>query len=347
MGLGSADHWDLTMVRESVVDLRRMLDKGIDPIEQRKQELRKSEQATKLRRTFQQCVEEYHELHSVLWKNAKHASQWTNTLKTYAYPLFGNWPVDEVTEVEIVAALTPIWNEKHETATRVLHRIRAVLVWACAKKYRTSVPAGFWDTVAASLPRLERGTVHHAACAYPKAGGLLVAVRNSTASDMVKLAFFFTVLTAARSGETRGAVWNEIDAENSVWTIPKERMKAGRLHRVPLSATATELLKRAKSLRGDSDLIFPAPKGRPFSDMVFTQLLRRLEAGCTMHGFRSTFRDWAAEQTHYPREVCEAALAHAVEDKTEAAYLRSDFFIKRRALMDDWAAYLESAARAA
>lgn len=186
---------------------------------------------------------------------------------------------------------------------------------------------------------------HHEACPYAKAGALLIRVRDSGASDIVKLAFLFTVLTAARSGETRGATWDEIRLDTKVWIIPAERMKAGRVHRVPLSASVVAILKRVRQLSSDQTLVFPSPRGVKLSDMVFTQLLRRLEAGCTMHGFRSTFRDWAAEQTNYPAQVCEAALAHVNEDAVEAAYLRSDQFEKRRALMADWEAYLESSTR--
>ena len=344
MGLGTADTWDLTAVRKKAADLRQLLKDGIDPIDQRNRDRRKGVAEADLRRTFKQCAEEYHKLHAAAWNNAKHAAQWENTLKTYAYPIFGGWSVSEVTDAQVLKAVLPIWGEKHETATRVLQRIRSVLVWASAKKYRPPLPNDFWEAVSAGLPKAKQAVTHHAACSYPKAGTLLVEVRDSAASDMVKLAFVFTVLTAARSGETRGAKWSEIHWDDAVWTIPAERMKAGRLHRVPLSAAAVQVLKFTQPLAGENALIFPAPRGKAFSDMVFTQLLRRLQAGCTMHGFRSTFRDWAAEQTNYPREVCEAALAHAVEDKTEAAYMRSDFFIKRVGLMKDWAAYLQQTA---
>lgn len=344
MGLGSADNWDLTTIRQRVVELRQQLDLGIDPIEQRNDAQRKAATAEALRKTFKQCVEEYHLLHAGAWKNVKHASQWTNTLVTYAYPTFGEWPIDAVTDVQVVTALTPIWTSKHETATRVLQRVRMVMTWAAAKKYRPAVPAEMWDSVRASLPKVDRGTEHHRACPYTLAGSLLLRIQSSESTAMVKLAFTFTVLTAARSGETRGARWEEIDLQNRVWTIPAERMKAGRIHRVPLSDPAVAVLQRAKEEAPDTDLVFPAPRGSAYSDMVFTQLLRRMAADCTMHGFRSTFRDWSAETTQHQRAVCEAALAHAVEDKTEAAYLRGDLFVKRRALMADWAAYLASTA---
>lgn len=227
----------------------------------------------------------------------------------------------------------------------MLQRIKKVLVWSAAARHREPLPNDFWDYVQTQLPSVKVDEKHHEACPYAKAGALLIRVRDSGASDIVKLAFLFTVLTAARSGETRGATWDEIRLDTKVWIIPAERMKAGRVHRVPLSASVVAILKRVRQLSSDQTLVFPSPRGVKLSDMVFTQLLRRLEAGCTMHGFRSTFRDWAAEQTNYPAQVCEAALAHVNEDAVEAAYLRSDQFEKRRALMADWEAYLESSTR--
>ncbi len=348
MGLGSVDLWDLTTIRNRVLELRRLLHEGLDPIAERDRERRQRQQAVALVRTFAECAEDYHRLNESKWKNAKHASQFINTLKDYAYPTFGKWPVSEIGAHDVVRAVKPIWETKSETASRVLQRIRAVLVWSAVRKHRPALPDGFWDEVTTDLPhRSKRKAEHLAACPYQEAGALLVAVRDSTASDIVKLAFFFTVLTAARSGEARGALWKEIDLEQAVWKLPAERMKAGRPHTVPLSPTAVAALKQAKERSPKSELVFPSPRGRVLSDMVFTQLLRRLDAGCTMHGFRSTFRDWAAEQTNFPREVCEAALAHASGDKTEAAYLRTEHLQKRRALMEDWAGYLEAGAGSA
>jgi integrase len=342
MGLGSADLWDLTSIRIKVLELKRLLHDGIDPISARDNERRQRQQAAAMARTFEECAVEYHRLNESKWKNTKHANQFINTLRTYTFPTFGSWPVSDVEPPDIVRALKPIWAEKHETASRVLQRIRLVLVWAAVCKHRSALHDGFWDEVTTVLPhQRKKDDVHLAACPYRRAGRLLIAVRDSTASDVVKLAFVFTVLTAARSGESRGATWKEIDLDEAVWKLPKERMKAGRAHTVPLSATAIAVLRQAKELAPKSDLVFPSPKGRTLSDMVFTQLLRRLEAKCTMHGFRSTFRDWAAEQTSYPREVCEAALAHSSGDRVEAAYLRTEHMQKRRALMDEWAGYLE------
>lgn len=342
MGLGSADHWDLTSIRQRADEIRRLLDQDIDPIDQRNAERREVEKKLATERTFSQCAELFHEKNSADWKNAKHAAQFLSTLKTYAYPVFGSWPVSEVTSEVVVKAVLPIWASKHETATRVLQRIRKVLIWSAAARHRDPLPSDFWDYIQTQLPAVKAEAKHHEACPYPEAGALLIRVRDSGASEVVKLAFLFTVLTAARSGETRGATWDEIRLDTKVWIIPAERMKAGRVHRVPLSTSAVEVLKRVRQLSSDKSLVFPSPRGVTLSDMAFTQLLRRLEAGCTMHGFRSTFRDWAAEQTNYPAQVCETALAHVNEDAVEAAYLRSDQFEKRRGLMADWAKFLES-----
>lgn len=344
MGLGSADNWDLTSIRQRADELRRLLDQGIDPIEQRNAERRALAQKLETSRTFKQCAELFHEKNAAAWKNAKHSAQFLSTLESYAYPTFGEWPVSEITGDAVVRAVLPIWTTKHETATRVLQRIKKVLVWSAAARHREPLPADFWDFVQTHLPAVKVEEKHHEACPYAEAGALLVRIRDSSASDIVKLAFLFTVLTAARSGETRGATWDEIHLDNKVWVIPAERMKAGRVHRVPLSPSAVAVLKRARELSSNETLVFPSPRGLKLSDMVFTQLLRRLEAGCTMHGFRSTFRDWAAEQTNYAAQVCETALAHVNEDQVEAAYLRSDQFERRRGLMADWAMFLEDSA---
>ena len=344
MGLGAVESCDLASARAKVGELRTMLANGIDPIEQRAQARRQQVADRSARKTFDECVEDYLERQDGAWTNAKHAAQWKNTLATYASPFFGKWPVADITAKQVIAVIEPIWLTKHETATRVLQRIRLVLIWSATQSRRPPLPDGIWDSVASSLKVWTGKTEHHAACPYPKAGSLIVAVRDSTASDIVKLGFVFTVLTAARSGETRGAVWAEIDFERAVWTIPADRMKAGVEHRVPLCDAAVQVLREAEKHKRSTDLVFSTPKDKPFSDMVFTQLLRRLKFPYTMHGFRSTFRVWAAEQTHYPRDICEAALAHKVESKVEAAYRRSDLVEKRRPLMADWAAYLEQTA---
>lgn len=347
MGLGAAELMDLPTARAKITELRKLLAQRVDPIEQRNESRLRQEEPAAVPATFKKCAEEYVKKKAGGWTNAKHKSQWENTLETYAYPEFGATSVADITESHIVKAIKPIWLSKHETATRVLSRIRLIMNWAAAAKHRPPLPNGLWEAVAADLPTWKGKPKHHAACPYREAGALLLKIRDSSASDMVKLGFVFTVLTAARSGEARGAVWAEIDKDTSVWTIPAERMKAGVEHRVPLCPTAASILEAAKKLGGGKGLIFRAPRGGQFSDMVFTQLLRRLELPYTMHGFRSTFRDWAADETHYPREVCEAALAHAVENKVEAAYRRSDLFSKRQKLMSDWATYLERSANGA
>ena len=339
MGLGSTSKYSLAEARERARKYRQLLDDGIDPIEYRKAEQAKNLAATGQRKTFEECAEEYQRLHASGWKNAKHASQWTNTLKTYAYPEFGKKDVSDVSKADILRALEPIWTTKTETAVRVRQRIRAVLDWAAARDYRHGHDPHLWDQISRSLPQakdVKKGN-HFAACPYSRVYEAIQSIKQSTASDNVKNAFEFIILTAARSGEVRGAQWSEIDFENKRWNIPPERMKASREHRVPLSPRALALLEAQKGKH--PELVFPNEKGKPFSDMTFTMLLRRLGHDFTAHGFRSTFRDWSAEQTAFPREVCEAALAHVTKDATEAAYFRSDLFEKRRQLMEAWATY--------
>ena len=356
MGLGSADDWTLSAVRERVGELRRLLRDGVDPLENRRQEKAaeahtKQEQAMRLaaeklqakrQRTFDQCATEYLELHNDTWKNKKHQAQWKSTLEEYASPKLGKLEVGAVTTELVQAALKKIWTTKAETASRVLQRIDRVLVWATAKGYRTSVDAAFRKTVAAGLGPQNRKVEHMAACPYPQVFAVVQAVHASDATSMVKRAFEFTILTAARSGETRGALWSELDLEAKVWSIPAERMKAGRPHDVPLSDRAVLLLKLVAPLdKHPKGLVFPAKGGQPFSDMVFTQLLRRLGFAFTLLGFRSTFRDWAAEQTDFPPEVCEAALAHTTGNAVERAYKRSNLLERRVPLMADWAKHIE------
>lgn len=278
------------------------------------------------------------------WKNEKHGAQWINTLSTYAFPVFGSKEISAVSKADVLAVLEPIWTTKAETASRVRQRIRAVLDWAAARDYRHGHDPHLWDQVARSLPNSKdvKKAKHFAACPYKEIHDALQAIGQSPASDKVKLALHFIILTAARSGEVRGARWSEIGWDEKRWTIPAERMKAGLEHRIPLSTSALEILKtmRRHGNELDDGLIFPSDRDKPFSDMTFTMLLRRLDLPFTVHGFRSTFRDWAAEQTAFPREVCEAALAHVSgKDATEAAYFRSDLFEKRRELMQAWAQY--------
>lgn len=347
MGLGSLDDFGLAKARERAQQFRQLLADGIDPIEHRQQtRVTQSKAATEraqLSKTFAECAREYHRAHTDNWKNAKHGDQWINTLTAYAFPKFGQLPVSEVAKSHILTALSPIWKTKAETASRVLQRIRTVLNYAAAKDYGPGLDSEFWEQLKIALGANDRArkVEHHKSCPYVQVGALLRQVKASTASPLVKLAFEFAILTAARSGEVRGARWSEFDDSYTSWIIPGERMKAGREHRVPLPARAKTLLKEARALRtGDSDLVFPSSKGAEISDMTLTQLLRRLELPYTMHGFRSSFRTWGMEATNYPDEMLEFALAHVVGDQTVRAYARSDMVAKRRQLMQDWADYL-------
>lgn len=342
MGLGSTSKYSLSEARERARKYRQLLDDGIDPIAFRQAEREKNLMVAAQRRTFEECAHEYHKLHATSWKNAKHADQWINTLTTYAFPEFGTKDVSDVSKADILRALEPIWITKPETASRLRQRIRAVLDWAAARDYRRGHDPHIWDQVSRSLPKTKdiKKSQHFAACPYAGIYDALRSIKSSGAGETVKHAIEFIVLTAARSGEVRGARWPEIDFEGKRWIIPGERMKAGREHRIPLSPRAMEIIEARRTAAGESDLIFASDRNKAYSDMTFTMALRRLGHDFTIHGFRSTFRDWAAEQTAFPREVCEAALAHvSAKDATEAAYFRSDLFEKRRQLMNTWAAY--------
>lgn len=341
MGLGSTSTFSLSEAREKARKFRQMIDEGIDPIAHRQAERERNLLTTMQRRTFEQCAHEYHKLHADSWKNVKHADQWINTLTTYAFPEFGTKDVSDVSKADVLRALEPIWATKTETASRLRQRIRAVLDWAAARDYRLGHDPHMWDQVSRSLPKAKdiKKAQHFAACPYVGIYDALQSIKTSSAGNTVKHAIEFTVLTAARSGEVRGAQWSEIDFEGKRWIIPAERMKAGREHRVPLSPRAMQILEARREAASESKLIFPSDRNKAYSDMAFTMLLRRLGHEYTIHGFRSTFRDWSAEQTAFPREVCEAALAHVTKDATEAAYFRSDLFEKRRQLMEAWATY--------
>lgn len=337
MGLGSYPDVPLAKARELATASRLLAKSGIDPIVARDSQ----RAALQHQRTFAECAAEYHQTHQHTWKNEKHASQWTNTLQTYAYPVFGSKAVSDVSKADILAALTPIWTTKAPTAARVKQRIHAVLDWAAAKDYRRNHDAGIWSQIARALPAARGNRGNFAACPYKDVASTIAAAHLTGSEDSAKLALEFIVLTAARTGEVRLAEWSEIDFEEKRRIIPGERMKSGNEHRVPLSPQAMAILEAQKGKH--PKLIFPNSKGKPYSDMAFTAILRRLGHEFTVHGFRSSFRDWAAEQTSYPHAVCEAALAHVQKDKTEAAYFRSDLFNKRRELMNDWATYCTTA----
>lgn len=333
LGLGSLAGVSLAQAREEADRLRKMVRAGLDPVAERK----KQREALP---TFREAAARVHAEHRPSWKNPKHAAQWLSSLEQYAHPHFGDRLVSEIDSGMIRDALAPIWLTIPETARRVRQRIRTVLDWAHAKGYRPSEAP--MRAISKGLPKLPKKGEHFAALPWQDVPGFLSKLREADkAGAVVKLAFEFLVLTAAHSGEVRCARWSEIDVDAKEWRIPASRMKAGTAHVVPLSTRALEVLEAAGALRLSDDaeaLIFPGERrGKPLSDMTLTMLLRRMAVGCTAHGFRSSFRDWAAEATRFPREVAEAALAHAVADRVEAAYRRSTLLEKRWTMMEQWA----------
>jgi integrase len=336
LGLGPYPEVGLARAREKALDARRLVKEGVDPLAERKR---------RRALTFRAAAAALVESKRPGWRNAKHAAQWASTLETYAHPKLGRLDVRQVATADVLDVLRPIWAEKLETASRVRQRIEAVLDYAAAIGARPSGdnPARWRGHLDHLLPRpgKVRRVEHHAALDWREAPALMaeLAKREGVAAR----ALAFTVLTAARSGEVRGMTWREVDPGGAVWTVPAGRMKAGKEHRVPLAPAALALLGEA----GEPDaLVFPSPTkpGQPLSDITLAAVLKRMGwGGLTVHGFRSTFRDWAGEATAHPREVVEAALAHRLKDKAEAAYARGDLFTKRRKLMEDWAAYLAHA----
>ena len=253
------------------------------------------------------------------------------------FPRCGERPVSEIATADVLEILAPIWHEKPETARRVLQRVSTVMQWAVAMEFRTDNPC---DRIRATLGRQRDVVQHMRALSHRDVSSALETVRASRATTAAKLAFEFLLLTAARSSEVRMAQWTEVDRHAQVWTIPVARMKAHREHEVPLSHGALDVLDAARALRDDSGLLFPSPRGKPLSDMTLSKLIKEQGIKAVPHGFRSSFRDWAAEETDHPREVVEAALAHQVKDKVEAAYARSTLCERRRLLMNDWSSYL-------
>ena len=330
IGLGGYPVVGLRDAREKAHANRTQAQSGADPL------LEKRRAAVP---AFRNLAAQHIEALRPSWRNAKHAAQWGSTLAAYAYPLIGDRPVDQITRADVIGLLSPIWTEKPETARRVRQRVRAVMARAVALECVEHNPAS--EGIDAALARLPRVKAHHAALPYPQVPAALRAVRESAATPTVKLGFEFLALTACRSGEVRGARWDEVDPEAAAWTVPAARMKGGRPHRVPLSAEAIAVLAQARRLDNGSGLVFPAPRsGAELSNMAFAQLLRRLGLDFVPHGLRSSFRDWAAERTDAPHAVMEAALAHSVRNSTEAAYFRSDLFDLRRGLMAEWGKFL-------
>ena len=289
--------------------------------------------------TFAQAVEKVIAIYEPTWKaGARSAEIWRSSLERYVYPKLANKRVDKITTADVLGVLIPFWNTRRETARRVRQRISAVMKWAVAQNYREDNPAG--DAIAAALPKNGTPQVHQRALPHEEVGVALKTVRESNAWPITKLAFEFLTLAASRSGEVRLATWDEFNLRKAIWIVPADRMKAGREHRVPLSGRAIEILEEARSLFGESGLVFPSPTGRALSDNTISKLCRENNIGCVPHGMRSSFRDWAAECSDTPREVCELALAHVNSDRVEAAYRRTDLFERRRELMEAWADYI-------
>jgi integrase len=342
MGLGPASHISLTDVRQAALAARTQARAGIDPIDARDSEkLRAAKKRAKVM-TFRHCAEAYIAAHSSSWKNAKHRWQWENSLEVHVYPMLGSVRVSDVDADLVMRVLDPIWQTKTETATRVRGRIEAILDWAAVRGHRTGDnPARWRGHLQKALPTIKKSLRVKRHAALPFAEMAPFMKRLSDQAGVSARALEFCILTATRTGETIHARWSEIDLSNRTWTIPAERMKVPRPHRVPLSSAALSILSDMGPPAQPTDFIFPGLRqGRPLSNMALLMTLKRMGRGdLTTHGFRSTFRDWAAERTDFPREVAEAALAHIVSNQVEAAYRRGDLFEKRRKLMDAWNAY--------
>jgi integrase len=326
--------------RERAAAQRAILTSGVDPIDARDEESRRRAMNAAKAMTFKQCGTAYIDSHKAGWSNEKHTEQWTNTIETYAGPVIGALPVQAVDTGLVLKVLEPIWSKKPETATRLRGRIERVLDWARVRGYRAGENPARWrghlDHLLPALAKKSR-VVHHQAMPFAEVPGLVGKLREATGTAARCLEF--VILTAARTGEAIYAKPSEFDLGNAIWTVPASRMKAKREHRVPLSPRAVAIVREMLELGGEH--VFPGYKvGKPLSNMTMLGALRRLAAGFTVHGFRSSFRDWAAERTHHQHEVCEMALAHTIANAAEAAYRRGDLFEKRRRLMDAWAEYL-------
>ncbi len=340
MGLGSAATVGLADARRKAADARKLLADGIDPLDAKKARQQADMLNAAKTIAFRQCAESYIKRHSPKWKNEKHAGQWTATIEAYANPIIGNLPVQDVDTALVLKVLEPIWNEKNETATRLRSRIEQILDYAAVRGYRTGDnPARWRGHLAKLLPAIQKRlrVKHHPALPYGEIAPFMEALRKQEGT--AARALEFTILSACRTSEVLNARPEEFDLKAGIWIVPKERMKAGREHRVPLSPRAIEIVKSQPA----GEYLFQGLKeGTPLSNTSMLMLLRRMNRkGLTVHGFRSSFRDWCAEQTNYPREVAEMALAHVIVNQAEAAYRRGDLFEKRRRLMVEWAKYCE------
>lgn len=355
MGLGPLHSVSLAKARDAAAECRAQLKEGKSPIEERNAQRTADALERANSKTFKDCAEAFIKSHEAGWRNSKHAAQWESTLRDYAYyrpedcdkpledrrTLLRDIPAAKVDTGLVMQSLEPIWNQKPETASRLRGRIEKVLDWARVRGFRVGEnPARWRGHLETLLPKRSKvaKVKHHPSLPYSEAGAFVKALRQQ--EGQAAKALELIILTATRTSEAIGATWQEIDLKGATWTIPGERMKAGKTHKVPLSSRAVEILKSLKPKKAEG-FVFANRDGKPLSNMACLALLERMErTDITVHGFRSTFRDWAAEQTTFPSFVAEAALAHAIGDKVEAAYFRSDVFERRRLLMQQWADYL-------
>ena len=332
LGLGEYPLVSLKEAREKAFANRKLAREGGDPLSEKRR--------TKSMPTFAEAARKLRDRLSPVWRSPYHAQLWLKSLERHAFSRIGEMPVSEVTSTDVIGVLAPIWHEKATTARKLRQRIRAVMDWAVAMELRPDNPC---DRIGPALGAQKYVVRHMKALPHREVVSAIEQVKASSAWSVVKLAFEFLVLTATRSGEARGAAWSEIDEDAGVWTIPAGRTKTNHEHRVPLSGRALEILDEARSLRrAGGPHVFPSVRNNPVDGTAFSRTLRRLGIEAVPQGFRSSFRDWAAEETDHPREVAEAALAHVVRNQVEAAYRPTDLFERRRRLMDDWAKYLAS-----
>lgn len=342
MGLGSLLNVSIRDARAKAAEYRGLLANRIDPVTARDQGRAQVALEAAKSITFSECCKRYIEAQESDWKNPKHVKQWRNTLRDYCEAKFGSVPVQDIDTPHVLSALEPIWTEIPETARRVRGRIESVLDWAKVRTYRSGEnPARWRGHLDKLLPKKRKPPEHLAALPFDQIGSFVVELREQP--GIAARALEFAIFTAGRTGEVTGALWKEIDMDAAVWVIPGARMKAGREHRVPLSAPAMAVLRKLEAVRR-GDLVFPGSKeGKPLSDMAMSMVLRRMgRAGITVHGMRSSFRNWAARCTSYPREICELSLAHTVGTAVERSYMRDDLLERRRPLMEDWARHCET-----
>lgn len=339
MGLGPVHTISLAEARELATECRKLRLQGIDPIAQRNAQRATQKAAEAKAMTFVECAERYMASHEGAWSNATHRKQWVGTLRSYVYPVIGAHAVAAIGTAAVMKVLEPIWMTRTETASRVRGRIEAVLDWAKARGYRDGDNPARWrghlDHLLPARAKVQK-TKHLPALPYNEIGAFMAKLRDE--DSIPARALEFVALTAARLGEVLGATWDEIDLARRVWTVPASRMKAGKEHRVPLSDAAAQVLETMQTMR-QGELVFPGGNDRQITRLAVLRVVKRLAGDVTTHGLRSTFRDWAAEQTAFPSELAEMALAHSVGNAVEAAYRRSDLFEKRRKLMDAWAEF--------